>query len=297
LIPTYDLVFIGNASLDLFHPFEEPTQTVIGGAVLMSAMATSWSDKRVALVTRMAERDIHHLDAAREAGIATYISLASETTQHEGFQLTADMDQRRVYMKKSAGAITAADLPAMDARLLHFAGITNQEFGLDLLESLGERGCAFSVDMQSFVRQLDGSTGEVLAADFPQKAEVAAMADKIKLDVMEAEVLTGKADLEQAAIQFESWGAREVMITCSDGILVRHEGRTYFEALTPRWVRGRTGRGDTTFGAYLARRLDFDVPQSLKFAAAAVSIKLERQGPLKTTKDEIARRMAGACQA
>lgn len=163
---------------------------------------------------------------------------------------------------------------------------------MDLLYALAERGCPFSVDMQSFVRQLDEATGEARAADFPEKAQVAAMADKVKLDVVEAEILTGTADLEQAAIQFEKWGSGEVMITRSDGALVRCGGRSYFEPFTNRWTRGRTGRGDTTFASYLIRRLDYDAPVALKFAVAVASMKLETRGPFNMTLDEVMRRMA-----
>jgi sugar/nucleoside kinase (ribokinase family) len=69
------------------------------------------------------------------------------------------------------------------------------------------------------------------------------------------------------------------MITRADGALVRYEGKNYFAPFTNRGIAGRTGRGDTIFGAYLARRLDHGVADSLKFAAALMSIKVETPGP------------------
>ena len=83
----------------------------------------------------------------------------------------------------------------------------------------------------------------------------------------------------------------EVMITRADGVLARVAGRTYFEEFSNRNVTGRTGRGDTTFAAYLCARMDHDVAWSLKFAAALVSIKMEKPGPFSGTLDEVLARM------
>jgi sugar/nucleoside kinase (ribokinase family) len=51
------------------------------------------------------------------------------------------------------------------------------------------------------------------------------------------------------------------------------------------------GRGDTFAGAYLARRLDHPVEDSLRFAAALTSIKMESAGPFRGSLDDIVERM------
>lgn len=81
------------------------------------------------------------------------------------------------------------------------------------------------------------------------------------------------------------------MITHSEGVLARVNGKTYYERFSNSNVSGRTGRGDTTFAAYLSRRLDHDVAESLKFAAALVSIKMETPGPFAGTMEEVNKRM------
>jgi sugar/nucleoside kinase (ribokinase family) len=68
-------------------------------------------------------------------------------------------------------------------------------------------------------------------------------------------------------------------------------GKTYYEKFSNKSVVGRTGRGDTTFAAYLAWRLDHDAGESLKFAAALVSIKMETPGPFRGTLEDVARRL------
>ncbi len=116
----------------------------------------------------------------------------------------------------------------------------------------------------------------------------------VKLDVVEAKVLTGTDDLEAAARVFERWGSPETLITRADGVLARVNGKTYWEPFTNRSVVGRTGRGDTTFAAYMARRLDYDTEESLKFAAALVSLKMEKAGPFDGTLADVLERMTQA---
>ena len=169
------------------------------------------------------------------------------------------MDERILRLKRSAGRFALEDMPAIATRNLHLAGISDQEFTLDFIRGLSDRGYKLSADMQSFVRQVDPATRDILFKDVPLKRDIAALMSKVKLDVVEAKVLTGTDDLEEAAKQFESWGCPETVITRADGVLARVRGKTYFEKFTNRSTVGRTGRGDTTFAAYLARRNDHDV--------------------------------------
>jgi sugar/nucleoside kinase (ribokinase family) len=134
-------------------------------------------------------------------------------------------------------------------------------------------------------------THEIEYSDVANKKDIAAMMDKLKLDIVEAKILTGTDDLEKAGIIVESWGCPEILITHSQGVLARVKGKTYYEKFSNSSVVGRTGRGDTTFSAYLAWRLDHDVMTSLKFAAALVSIKMETPGPFKGTLQDVEKRL------
>jgi sugar/nucleoside kinase (ribokinase family) len=288
----YDLVFVGNVGRNEMHRFDGSTGALVGGPVFQSAVATAWSDKRIAVVTRMAEGDADLLEPLRDAGIEIFISPAAETTRHHVYHLSHDVDERRFVLEKTAGSFSLADLPPIEARLFHLVGLNRIEFPIEFIRGLRGRGLAFAVDTQALVRVPDPKTGEVAFGDYPHKKEVAAMAEKIKLDVVEGEILTGTADQEQAAIQFEKWGAPEVMVTRAAGALVRFQGTSYFEPFTNRNVSGRTGRGDTVFGAYLARRLDHGVADSLKFAVALASIKMETPGPFTGTLQQVLDRMS-----
>ena len=83
-----------------------------------------------------------------------------------------------------------------------------------------------------------------------------------------------------------------MMVTNATGALVRHGGRSYFRRFTNRNVSGRTGRGDTVFASYLVRRMDHGVEDSLKFAVALCSMKMETPGPFAGSLEQVLQRIA-----
>ena len=287
----FDIVFVGHMCYDEITPHRGRTVVAPGSAVLCGAVAAARIGQKVAVVTRMAPADEGILKPFEELGIETFSASAPETSYSVVIHPSENVDERILRLEKSAGFFALEDMPAIAARNLHLAGISDQEFSLDFIRGLKGRGFNLSADMQSFVRQVDPATRNIHFKDVPIKRDIAALMSKLKLDVVEAEVLTGTDDLEEAAKQFESWGCPETVITRADGVLARVRGKTYFEKFTNRSTVGRTGRGDTTFAAYLARRNDHDVPESLKFAAALVSIKMESPGPFQGTLDDVLARM------
>ena len=118
-------------------------------------------------------------------------------------------------------------MPPLAARRVHLAGVTDQEFDLDFIRGLKESGHRLSADMQSFVRQVEPDTGRIALRDVPAKAGNRRRLDMVKLDVVEAKVLTGTDDLERAAWIVEGWGCPEVVITRAEGVLALVGGRNY----------------------------------------------------------------------
>jgi len=291
MIKSYDITFLGHMCYDEITPYQGQTKVAPGSAVLCGAMAAARTGKRVAVIVKMARADEKILQPMRDAGIDTYLIPAEETTWSIVIHPVPDVDVRKLILKKSAGLIRIGEIPHVNTRCLHLAGISNTEFDMDLVAGLAGRGYSLSADMQSFVRQVDPVTNEVAFGDVPDKKEIVRQLDKVKLDIVEAKVLTGTDDIEKAAIIFEQWGCPETVITRADGVLARVGGVTYFENFSNRNLTGRTGRGDTTFAAYLARRLDYGPSESLKFAAALVSIKMEKPGPFSGTMEDVLARM------
>ena len=284
----YDITFIGHMCFDEIIPFGGQPRVAPGSAVLCGAMVAARIGKKVAAVVKMAKKDEAILQPMKEVGVDTYLIPSEETSYNRVLHYSANVDERRMTLIKSAGLISIEDVPALDSTCVHLAGISDTEFDMALMKGLKSRAYnSLSVDMQSFVRHINPVSHDHEFSDVADKKEIAAMMDKLKLDIVEARLLTGTEDLEKAAVIVESWGCPEVMITHSEGVLARVKGVTYYEKFSNSNVSGRTGRGDTTFSAYLSWRLNHGIKESLKFAAALVSIKMETPGPFKGTLDDV----------
>jgi len=288
----YDITFVGHMCYDEIIPFGGKARIAPGSAVLCGAMVAARVGKKVAAVVKMAKKDESILQPMKDIGIDTYIIPSEETSYNRVLHESENVDERTMTLIKSAGLISINDVPVLDSRCVHLAGISDTEFDMALMKGLKSRNFeSLSVDMQSFVRHVDPITKNHEFRDVADKKEIAAMMDKLKLDIVEARLLTGTDDLEEAAIIIESWGCSEIVITQSKGVLARVKRKTYYEKFSNNSVAGRTGRGDTTFAAYLSHRLDHKVPESLKFAAALVSIKMETPGPFSGTLEDVIKRL------
>lgn len=289
----HDIVFIGHMCLDRIYPYGKEAQVAPGSAVLCGALAAARVGGRVAAITRMHPDDSAFMDPMRKEGVDCFLVPAPATTEMVVTHPTADVDVREMRQIKNAGFMRADELPEINARFVHLAGITDREFNMAFMRELKRRGHSVSVDMQSFVRQVDEETRVISFADVRDKKEIVSLMDRVKLDVVEAEILTGERDLARAAAIVASWGCPEVVITRADGVQAQVHGQSLFAPFSNRSVVGRTGRGDTTFAGYMVRRLDHDPAESLKFAAALVSIKMETPGPFKGTLSDVIARMEG----
>lgn len=287
----YDVTFVGHMCYDEIIPFGGKPVVAPGSAVLCGAMVAARVGRKVAAVVKMSRQDEKILQPMKDVGVDTYLIPSAETTYSRVLHESENVDERKLTIVKTAGLIAIADVPKLNSTCVHLAGISDTEFDLALMKGLKSRGYSLSADMQSFVRHVTPVTHEIQFSDVENKREIAGMMDKLKLDVVEARILTGTEDLEKAAIIVESWGCPEILITHSQGVLARVKGETHYEKFSNRSVAGRTGRGDTTFAAYLSWRLDHGVAESLKFAAALVSIKMETPGPFKGTLEDVAKRL------
>ncbi len=287
----YDLVFVGHITIDKIEALEGASSGVPGGAPFFGALAAIPSKKKIAVITKIAQQDKHILASLKSANIDVFLMDTPETTHMLVIHKTENMDERLIYQTKNAGFFSIEEMPSIKSGIIHLGALTDQEFTLEFVRKLRHHTSRLSMDMQNIVRQVDSTTGIINFKDSSVKKEMVGLADVVKLDIVEGEILTGTCDIQEAAAIVESWGSTETMITRSDGVLIRYKEKTYFEKYSNKSTHGRTGRGDTTIGAYLAWRIDHDVQESLKFAVALASIKMETPGPFEGTLSSIIARM------
>ena len=283
----YDITFIGHMCYDEVRHFNGESITAPGSAVLCGAMVTARIGVKTAAVVKMSLDEEHINKPMTDLGVDVYVIPAECTTYSRVLHKSENVDEREITLVRTAGLIKIEDVPELESRYVHLAGISDSEFDMALIDGLKARGYHLSTDMQSYVRQITPVTHEIDFADVKNKEEIVSRMDMVKLDVVEARVLTGTDDLAEAALVVESWGCPEILLTCSDGVMARVHGVNYYEKFSNNSVIGRTGRGDTTFAAYQAWRLGHDVAESLKFAAALVSIKMETYGPFRGTLEDV----------
>jgi len=286
-VEKYGITFIGHMCYDEVTPYGEEKIIAPGSAVLCGTMVSARVGVKTAAVVKMSLAEEQITQPMKDLGVEVYIIPADMTTYSRVVHKSENVDERDITLVRTAGLIKTEDVPMLDSEYYHLGGISDSEFDMTLIDGLKARGYRLSTDMQSFVRQITPVTKEISFGDVKDKEEIVSKMDMVKLDIVEARVLTGTDDLEKAAQTVESWGCHEVIITKSDGVLARVNGVNYFEKFSNSSVIGRTGRGDTTFAAYQSWRLQHDVPTSLKFAAALVSIKMETYGPFKGTLDDV----------
>lgn len=82
-----------------------------------------------------------------------------------------------------------------------------------------------------------------------------------------------------------------MMVTHNQEVIV-YDGDSFSRApFTPENLSGRTGRGDTCFASYLSRRRGHSAEESVRYAAALTSIKMEKPGPFTGTILDVEERM------
>jgi sugar/nucleoside kinase (ribokinase family) len=286
---TWDLVTIGAYTKDTIVT-KSGTRYVDGGGYSYAAHAARLAVPRVGAVTRLAAADRDSTAALRAAGVDVEIHESPASTLMRLEYPTDDVDQRVLTVAAVADPFAVEQVEGLDARAYLVSASIRGEIPLAVIQALAARGRLVGVDVQGFVRVV-GDGGRLRYERWPEQRAVLALVDVLKTDAVEAEFLTGHADIHRAAAALAGFGPREIVLTHRDGVLVRAEGREYEASFRPRKLRGRSGRGDTCIGSYLSRRLDHDPEQSTLWAAAVTSLKLEAEGPVRTTAEEVTARV------
>jgi len=280
----YDLLIVGQPSLDLNTDHLGHTVREIGGAVTYSGYAASALGHRVLALGKCSPAEID-LPAvfARAKNVTLAPCEARSSTSISNTYHTADKERRTCRVLSRIPAYTPEDLPAEEAAVCHIAGLMRGDIAESVIEAAAKRGDV-ALDVQGFLR-CERPGGSMEFEDWPRKRELLPLIRFLKTDAAEAEILTGTGDRRQAAAMLYEWGSRppgrpmEVMITHNTEVLI-YDGRTYYtQPLRPRNLSGRSGRGDTCFAGYITERLSRGISEALLTAAALVSLKMENPGP------------------
>jgi len=273
---TYDIACIGNYTKDTIV---SPTGTryVDGGAINYAAHAVARMNLDVAIVTHLAQEDRRVIDRFDELGVDCYFEYTPNSTLMKLEYPTHNVDQRNLSVTATAGDITADDVRRLNAKAMVIGTSLRNEISLEAIETLREKDTLLAADVQGFLRVLCGEKLE--HQSWPEMEEVLSQLDILKADGKEAEFMTGESDVVKAAAALVEMGPREVLITHRDGVLIYNGNGGKRVKFYPQIINGRSGRGDTCLAAYTGKRLSASPEDSLIWAAALTSLKMENEGP------------------
>ena len=284
----YDVLTIGHISLDYNIDYLDNQIIEIGGAVIYSSAAAYALGHKVGAVTKLAKEDKDRLGALVIPKEDIFFIESAKSTSIRNKYFTADKERRACTCRSQADGFTISDIPNVDAEIYHFAGLIYGDFDGNLIKELSKKG-KIAVDVQATLRHQDPNDGgRMFFEDWAEKKDLLPYIDFLKTDAAEAEILTGTSDRRLAAKMLYDWGAKEVCITHNTEVLA-YDGQNYYTCpIKARNLSGRSGRGDTTFASYITERLHNDIPTSLLWATATVSLKMEKPGALQVKREQIA---------
>ena len=199
---------------------------------------------------------------------------------------TDNPDERILTVADTAGSFTPEQVRGIDAKAFIISPSIRGEVPIETIQELRKKDAIISADAQGFIR-VRRPDGRLEHPPWPEQKEVLALIDILKADVVEAEALTGEADMKVAAKALAAQGPREIVITHRDGIVVLADGQMLEVEFHARSMKGRSGRGDTCVGSYVAARLEHPPEEAILWSAATTSLKVETPGPIRRSYDEI----------
>jgi len=282
---TFDVVTLGNYTKDTIVT-ATGTLYADGGGVVYAAHAALSLGRKVAAITRLAGGDFYVVRSLEEAGITVFATETPSSTLMRLEYPTENPDERILTVADTAGSFTPEQVQAIDAKAFVISPSIRGEVPIEVIQALRAKDAMISADAQGFIR-VRRPNGRLDHPPWPEQGEVLALIDILKADAVEAEALTGEADMKVAANALAAQGPREIVITHRDGIVVLAGGQILEVDFHARSMKGRSGRGDTCVGSYVAARLEHPPEEAILWSAATTSLKVATPGPFRGSFDDI----------
>ncbi len=282
---SYDILIIGPVSLDHNIDYLGNERKELGGAVVASGFAAARSGSKTALFTKLNPADADVEKRFENSNADLYWKPSTATCSIRNQYFTADKEKRTCTSMGVCDPFQFEELPDIDTKIYHFAGLVYGDFDGELFEKAAKHG-KVAVDVQCLLRHVEADK-TMAFHDWDEKLKYLPCIDYLKTDAAEAEILTGLSDRAEAAKLLYSWGAREIMITHNTEVLIYDGKEIYTCPIKARNLTGRTGRGDTTFAGYITERLRTGISEALQYCTALVSLKMETPGPFMGTREDV----------
>jgi sugar/nucleoside kinase (ribokinase family) len=279
----FDIMMVGNFAVDKLI-VDGVEDVASGGGVYYGSIAARRLGATVAVATRLHPDEFWRLEDMRNEGVVVFPTPADGTSGIANYYQSSNMETRICKPIGFGGKYSITEIPEVETKVIMLSPLFAGEVNLELLKQLAKRS-PVSLDIQGFVR-VPVNDG----LDFRPWSDMEEGLKHItylKVDRSEAEFLTGITDLRKAARALHAMGPKEVVLTQSSGVTVFADGEFYDAPFTPRSLVGRTGRGDTCFCTYIAKRITNDARTACRWAGVVTSLKQEKPGPWRGSPGEV----------
>lgn len=279
----YDVLMIGNFAKDKLI-VDGVEEIASGGGVYYGSVVIKRLGLHVAVVTRLHPDDFFRLEELKAEGIDVFATASEGTSGIANYYRSTDMERRICKPIGFGGKYNLKDIPEVKKKVIMLSPLFAGEVDLPFLEDISKKA-PVAMDIQGFLRV--PVEDDLIFKPWDQMTEGLKSITYLKVDQAEAEYITGLSDLRSAAKQLSRMGPKEIVLTQSSGVTVYADGKFYEAPFTPRNLNGRTGRGDTCFSAYIAKRITENAKTACQWAGKITSLKQEKPGPWKGSPEEI----------
>jgi sugar/nucleoside kinase (ribokinase family) len=279
----FDIVMIGNFAKDKLI-VDGVEEIASGGGIYYGSIAIKHLGASVAVVTRLHKDDFPRLDELHAEGVEVFATPADGTSGIANYYQASNMETRICKPIGFGGKYSLAEIPDFKTRVIMLSPLFAGEVDLPLLQELSKRA-PIGMDIQGFVRV--PVENDLIFQPWTDMVTGLRSITYLKLDKAEAEYITGLSDLSQILNKLHSMGPKEIVLTQSSGVTVFSDGKLYSAPFTPQSLAGRTGRGDTCFSTYIAKRLTESAETACRWAGVVTTLKQEIPGPWKGTSRQV----------
>ncbi len=275
-----DIAILGHFTKDIIE-IDGKSNSSLGGAVYYGGIAGSHMGLKIIVITRLKKEDFSLLEVFKKSGVKYFAYPSEETSGLRNIYSSKNMEFREYKPLGFAGLFKKEEIPDFKSPPSFFVlgNIVAGEVDLELLEYIKVKYHNVCLDIQGFIRFRDHGNVLYSPLSIKEKQEIISNVSVLKLDQTEAEILTSHQSITQAVKELAKFGPKEILITHERGISAYVSKILFTFPWENKSSIGRTGRGDTAFISYLGSRLNKNPEDSLKFAAALTSLKIESPGP------------------
>ena len=218
-----DLVLVGAISKDE-NIYEDWKESSIGGAVTYGAFAAKRSGSRVGVITKLAQEDHHLVDQFCDEQIPVWVLPSKKTTAIRNVYHSSDKERRTCTCLAATDAFSPENLPTLSTKIIHAAALIKGEIPLETVQSM-TRIAEVGLDLQGFLRV---SRDTKMVFEKSDEVELALKSvSYLKADANEAQILTAKTDLAEAALEMAAMGPKEVVVSHNHELVLACEEKIY----------------------------------------------------------------------